>query len=53
MIGDACQSATNPEECRSVTSPFVSILNILMSLGGFPEVAAIILYCAALAAVSK
>lgn len=51
MIGDACQSSTNPEDCMDVASPFVTILNILMSLKGFPEVAAIMLYCAALAAV--
>lgn len=50
-MGDACQSASNPAECRNVPSPYVAILNTLMSLKGFPEGAAIILYCAALAAV--
>lgn len=51
IVGDACQSSSNPAECRNVASPFVAILNILMSIGGFPEVAAIIFYCSALAAV--
>eukprot|EP00985_Skeletonema_marinoi_P019396 scaffold11114_cov158-Skeletonema_marinoi.AAC.4 len=51
MIGDACQSSSNPAECRNPASPFTTILGILMSIGGFPEAAAIIFYCSALAAI--
>ena len=51
MVGDACQTVPNPEECMKPTSPFATILGMLMSSGGFPEAAAIILYCSGLAAI--
>ena len=51
IIGDSCQDAADPETCSNPASPFASILNYLMLKGGFSEVAAVLLYTSALAAI--
>ncbi|KAL7547831.1 hypothetical protein ACHAWF_011103 [Thalassiosira exigua] len=51
IIGQSCASAEDPKSCNNPSSPFASILQELMLLGGFPEVASVILYTSALAAI--
>ena len=54
IIGQSCEAITDVAEneaCNDPASPFSSVLNILMLGGGFGEVAAVILYTSALAAI--
>ena len=51
IVAESCQDSQDVETCNSPASPFASILNTLMLNGGFSEVAAVILYTSALAAI--
>ena len=54
IIGQSCEAITDVaenEDCNNPASPFSSVLNLLMLGGGFGEVAAVILYTSALAAI--
>lgn len=53
IIGEACAAlpATDQEACMNPASPFATIMQQLINLGGFPEASAIILYTSALAAI--
>ena len=53
LLGNSCPPVGDPEHesCMNPASPFAATLDVLMSMGGFPEVAAVILYTSALAAI--
>lgn len=53
ILGNSCPPVGDPEHesCMNPASPFAATLDVLMSMGGFPEVAAVILYTSALAAI--
>lgn len=51
IIADSCLDSQDQATCNKPASPFASILNYLMLTGGFAEVAAVILYTSALAAI--
>ena len=51
VFGQDCGIAENKGSCNCPPSPFASIINQLMLLGGFPRFAGVMLYTSSLAAI--